>query len=117
MQRFKIILGTGEDKRTVHFQPLGSSIFDKTCESLLINGLVTNIRYFDTSNTPFYVTKRLESLLIEIANFNYFDPLYHYIEQEYGIEVSLAKYRKGQGSYGRSKYLPDTEKGVRRTLK
>ena len=66
--------------------------------SLLINGIVTNIRYFDPSNTPFYVTKRLESLLIEIANFNYFDPLYHYIEQEYGIDpVSLAKYRKGRG--------------------
>ena len=68
--------------------------------SLLINGIVTNIRYFDPSNTPFYVTKRLESLLIEIANFNYFDPLYHYIEQEYGIDpVSLAKYRKGRGSF------------------
>ena len=40
----------------------------------------------------------IESLLIEIANFNYFDPLYHYIEQEYGIDpVTLAKYRKGQG--------------------
>ena len=39
-------------------------------------------------------------MLIEIANFNYFDPLYHYIEQEYGIDpVSLAKYRKGRGSY------------------
>ena len=76
-------------------------ILRKTDQSLLINGIVTNIRYFDTSNTPFYVTKRLESLLIEIANFNYFDPLYHYIEQEYGIEVPLAKYRKGQGSPGR----------------
>ena len=88
------ITKTLENSRDITWDQLDAEVQDYI--SLLINGIVTNIRYFDASNTPFYVTKRLESLLIEIANFNYFDPLYHYIEQEYGIDpVSLAKYRKG----------------------
>ena len=59
--------------------------------SLIIVILIHQILHFMSPND-------IESLLIEIANFNYFDPLYHYIEQEYGIDpVTLAKYRKGQG--------------------
>ena len=50
--------------------------------AFLTNGIAYNLQLFCMNNLPYYVINSLQVLLLEISEYNLFDPLYTFIENE-----------------------------------